>query len=272
MVPRIEHGLPSDVYRAAPGLSHSDSKRLRRTPYHFKRLSEPRPEELTKAPTPQMFVGTLAHAALLEPELFDSRYMVGPDVNKNSKEWKAFAEGCTRVGAEPIDARRREQAFAMAQALRELPDLADLMRNGRPEVSMWWHCPRSGVLCKGRPDFVAITEHGKSALLVDVKSTEDASAEAFSKSVANFGYHTQADWYCEGYSHAAGVPVLGMLFAVVESEFPYACASYVLDDEALRRAREVNDEARRVYAECKRRDEWPGYAPGVQVIGLPRWA
>lgn len=276
--PRIEYGLDSDAYRAAEGLSHSESKTLRRSPFHFKRLSEPRPPELVKAPSPQMFVGTLAHCALLEPLEFDKRYVVLPPLNKNSTAYKELAAACIASGGEPITQLQRDIAFAQAASVRELPEVAGLLDGCACEVSAWWQCPRTGVLCKARPDLVkrfppgALPEYPQGfAVLADLKTTEDASEEAFRRSVAEFSYFTQADHYSEGYALAAGVPVAAFMFVVVEREFPYACAAYTLDEQAMAVARDINDAARSTFARCTALGQWPGYPRESREISLPSW-
>lgn len=262
-------GLSNEAYHRGPGLSHSGLKRLRKTPFHYHELARERAVPTTP-PTPQMLNGTLTHCALLEPAQFDARYVVGPDVDKRSKEWKQFTAQVPTC--EVITSLQRDAAFRQADALRRLPDVATLLSSGEPEVSAYWIDPATGVLCKCRPDWVSPVGYGRGVVLLDVKTASDASPEGFSKAVANYGYHTQADWYCTGYALATGLEVHGMVFAVVESEYPHACAAYMLDDAALLRAREDNREALHTYAHCAAHDEWPGYPTDIQVITLPRWA
>lgn len=268
-------GLDNKVYRNAEGLSHSDSKRLRKSPWHFyaMTLGERPPES---APSAAMRNGTMVHCALLEPEAFDSRYWISPEgLSKNSNEYKRLAEIALAAGQEAITVVEYQRAQAQAAALRADPVVADLLRQDGPsEVSMWWTCPRTGVLCKGRPDRVAAFGWGKKVILLDIKTTADADEFAFAKSCANFGYHTQADWYCEGYALAAGVEVEGMVFGVVEADYPHAARSFMLSDNALERARAENDNARRLYKSCSESGNWPGYpagTDGVTVIDLPKW-
>jgi exodeoxyribonuclease VIII len=212
-VPRVEWELASGVYRDAPGLAHSDAKRLRRSPWHFKALEGPRDPELMKMPSPQMAVGTMVHVACLEPHRFDCCYAIGPDINKNTREWRAFAQQCADMGREPIAQLQRDQAFAIAQAARAVPDFAAVLAGARNEASLWWRCKDTGVLCKARPDVMHVyaptSAHPKGfAILADLKTTEDASAEGFARSVADYSYHTQAHWYCDGVQEALGIPVL----------------------------------------------------------------
>jgi hypothetical protein len=191
------------------------------TPYHFRALDMVRGAP-PKAPTPQMFNGTLVHCALLEPAEFGQRYEVIPATDKRTKDYRDAAKRCETEGREPITELQRQQAFAQAAALAALPEVAELLRAGQPEVSAYWADPATGALCKCRPDWVSPVGYGKGAVLLDVKTTGDASEDAFARSVHSFGYHTQADFYCTGYALASGVQVHGMLFAVVESDYPHA--------------------------------------------------
>ena len=138
-------------------------------------------------------------------------------------------------------------------------------------MSAYWEDEETGVLCRCRPDFVAAVEYGTGCILVDVKTTADASREEFARSCGRFGYHLQADWYCTGYARASGLTVHGMVFAVVENEYPYAAASFMLGDDSLIRANRANRAALARYAECVKADDWPGYERGIQVIDVPAY-
>ena len=267
----IIRGLDNVAYHSGPGLSYSGVKRLARTPLHFHALAEPH-EGFTATPSAAMFAGTLAHCATLEPDQFDARYPQGPEVaTRAAREWKAFC--ADHPGAEPVTRAQREIAFAQAASLRAHPVVAELLRAGEPEISVYWRDPPTGILCKCRPDWVhrCGTTARPAAILLDVKTCQDASAQGFAKSVANFGYHGQADWYCTGFELATGIPVQGMVFAAVESEFPYAAAAFMVDDTAMSAARERNRRALISYQQCERAQSWPGYPTDLQVISLPAW-
>lgn len=273
MIPSVIHNLRNEAYHAGPGISVSQIKRLKRTPLHMHALTLPRaaPES---APSPQMFNGTLVHCALLERAEFDRRYMVGPEVNKLTKEWKAFKADCEVQHLTPIDQLQRDRAFAQADSLAALPECAELMADGVAETSAYWHDhsdPADPVLCRCRPDWVSFVGRGTSAILMDVKTAQDASPEGFSKAVAAFGYHQQADWYCKGYEAASGLQVHGMVFVVVESEYPFAAKAHMLSDKALATAAEENAAALALYRACRAAGDWPGYGAGISIVDLPPW-
>lgn len=273
MNPGLHRGLSNEAYHAGPGLSCSQVKRLKRSPWHMHALTLPGGPP-PKAPTPQMFAGTLAHCALLEPAEFHNRYAIGPNVNKLTKEWKAFRERTEADGMEIIDQQQHDVAHAQAAALKALPEVAELMADGEAEVSAYWEDHETQgppVLCKCRPDWVARVGQGAGVILLDVKTAADASPEGFRKAVAAFEYHRQAHWYTTGFAQASGLEVLGFVFCVVESEYPYASACYMLSDEALRIAEKENREAVQLFRRCRAEARWPGYPAGVTVLDLPGW-
>lgn len=280
MTPGVHHGMSNDAYQRGPGLSVSQVKRLGVSPFHMHALTQPRTAP-PKAPTPAMQNGTRVHCALLEPDQFARRYIVGPDISKNSNAWKLFAAEAEAREQAVITQLEQDQAYAQAAALMALPEVTELLGEGEPEVSAYWlEDPDEAagveadgaVLCRCRPDHVHPVAHGSGVVLLDVKTAADASAEGFRKAVHNFGYHQQADWYCRGFARASGLTVHGMVFGVVESEFPHAAAVYMLSDAALLKARKANADALALFARCRAQNKWPGYPSGIQVIDLPPWA
>jgi exodeoxyribonuclease VIII len=180
-------------------------------------------------------------------------------------DWTREHGAKTTVLQEHMDA-----AAAQVAALAALPDIADLMRDGQAEVSAFWRDDDSGAACKLRADWVARRDAG--VILVDGKTAIDASPDGFARAVVNFRYDLQAAWYSAGYEIATGTPVLGFVFACVESEYPHAAAAYMLPDDVLDRARATIRGLMARYAECLASDEWPGYSQDIQLLQLPGWA
>jgi hypothetical protein len=267
----VVHGLSNEAYHAGPGLSVSGVKRFRRTPFHFHALARPHAAP-PAMPSAAMVNGTLVHCLTLEPAEFFKRYVIGPEVDKRSREWKDFVRDSTEAGWQVISAQQHQAAQRQADALRRLPDVATLLDDGRPEVSAFWTDEATGVLCKCRPDWVSPVAMGTGVILLDVKTTSDASAEAFARSAATLGYHLQAKWYCDGYALASGLEVHGLVFACVESEYPHAVAAYMLDEGALIKASAALRESLTRFADCVVSERWPGYPTDITTLQLPPWA
>jgi hypothetical protein len=271
--PGLRRSMSNADYQQSTALSVSQVKRLRKSPFHYHALTLPS-DAPPKAPAPALLNGTLTHCAFLEPDEFDKRYWVAPDLNKNSNAFKQLR--AEQTGLEVITEADKARAYAQAASLRALPDIADLMAQGEAEVSAFWFEDdpdmTEPVLCRCRPDWVSYVAYGHGCILVDVKTTTDASPEGFARACHTYDYHLQADWYTRGYERASGMQVHGFIFAVVESEYPHAAAVYMLSDSALNLARTQNREALHLYAKCRAAQSWPGYPQGIQVIDLPRWA
>lgn len=267
---RIIAGLPIEDYHAdADSISKSGLDDIERSPhiYFARHVDANRPKS---EPTEAMFVGTLAHCAILEPDAFADRYPVGPDVKtKAAKDWKDFAASMSGHQT-PIKPAQYEQAFAMAASVRQIGPLRDALAKGQAEVSAYWLDEQTGVQCRCRPDWVHPA--GDGVILLDVKTTIDASPEAFAKAVANYRYDLQAAFYSDGYQAASGRPVHGFIFAAVEKDWPYAAAAYMLDEEAMEAGRRKYRRNLATYVQCREAREWPGYSTEIQLLTLPAWA
>lgn len=282
--------MPAEQYHAVDAMSSGGLKLVRQSPFHFfgRKLDQNRPAEKdTKAKAN----GTLAHCMLLEPHEFDARFTVVPEDAPNRPSirqrkaakpseatvaaiawWDAF--DAANVGKIIVDPDALASARAQAAAVRALPDVAALLADGYPEASAFWIDDDTGELCKCRPDWVS-TGHGsdgKSVILVDGKTTTDASPDGFGRAIWNYAYHLQAAWYVDGFEAATGMNVHGFVFAAVESAWPHAAAAYMLGDDVMDKARKEYRRLLNTYAECRRTGVWPGYAPGVSLINLPTWA
>lgn len=161
-----------------------------------------------------------------------------------------------------------DQLHAMRDAVMAHPAANALLTGcpGKAELSVYWNDPITGELCRCRPDWWRDDD-----LLVDLKTTDDASLEGFSKSIANWRYDVQDPYYQDGTALATGRTPRGFVFLAVEKKPPYAVGVYVLDEEsrALGRAQYQADLLR--YAECKANDNWPGYGDKIQSISVPGW-
>jgi len=274
--PTILHGLYPGLditsYHRGPGISKSGLDKIDQSPYHYwSHYRDPNcPPEEPRTSDSDM-AGALLHCALLEPDEFDKRYAVGPDVSRATKEWKTFAAEAATRQREAIKPGQRKEAFAQADAIRKLPEIRSLLLRGAAEVSAYWKDRTTDELCRCRPDWVAEVGDGQ-VILLDAKTYSDASPADFARQIARMRYHVQDAWYWDGYQHAADVEVVGFVFLAVELRFPYAACPIALDDESREAGRRAYRRNLDAYAECQRTDVWPGHPTTVQVVSLPPWA
>ncbi len=262
----VEYGLSFAEYLAAPAMSCSGLKKLRKSPAHFLAGDDPEAEQKLS-----LRRGSLLHTLVLEPEKMTARYAIKPDgMNFATKDGKAWRDAVGH-GLEIVTAAEVRTASRQAQSLRAVPEIAALLGGaGASEVSFFWTDQETGITCKGRADWVFRTDAG--VILLDLKTTEDAGPEAFPRSCARYGYHMQAPWYVDGWAATTGDIVLGFVFGAVESGWPHVAQAYMLDDDSISKGRAECRRLLNQYAACLDSDTWPGYASEIQSINLPAWA
>lgn len=262
-------GLSIEAYHASPGISNSGLAKVDRSPAHYYAWSiDPnRPPEPERA---GQLEGSLLHCALLEPEEFDKRYVVGPTCNRSTKLWKEWKEHNTKDGRIAIQGDQKDTAFLQAASARAIPDVAAAVTKGDREVSAYWNDPETGVLCRCRPDYVH--ESARGVVLLDAKTYSSADPWEFARQAARKGYHRQAAYYSDGYAIASGRPVLAFIFVVVETEWPYAVSAVMLDEASLAAGRALYRRNLNTYAECLKNNQWPSYSSAIELVSLPHYA
>lgn len=267
----IHYNISNSDYHASKGVSKSRLDVLARSPAHYfaKYLDKDNPKK--DEPTAAMIAGTLAHCAILEPDEFGLRYVVLPTgLDRRTKEGKAAFAELEASGKEVILEDQYKTAQRQAASVCRLPDIAMALEKGRAEVSAYWTDEKTGLLCKCRPDLVYSCEAGD--ILLDVKTTKDASPREFSRSIANYRYDVQAAFYSDGYALASGRRVLAFIFVAVESEYPHLAAAYQIDEASIMAGREKYRRDLETLKNCHERNEWPGYSTAIEPISLPAWA
>lgn len=252
--------MPEAQYHARPEISKSGLWTIHtRTPGHFKYQ--------VKEPSKAMDFGSAIHTAVLEPHLFDAKFMRGPD-DRRGNAWKAAVEMAESQGRTCLVGHEWEEARQIANRLHLDPLLKALADQTVVEQSAFWVDPEFGLDCRMRADGYAT----KAKLIVDLKTTTDAGYDFWSRNAANFGYHVQEDMYSDGWAAAGGGGVDGFIFVVVEKDPPYFHAIYELEPQARAEGSEIRRRAMQTYEQCLRTNTWPDYDKGVTPLNLPRWA
>jgi len=259
--PGFHDDIPEPEYHADRlSLSVSGAKTLLKAPALFRwRQDNPEHKDVFD-------FGTAAHELVLGvgPGIAiipaTSRAKADQEAHKAAKE-AAHAEGKT-----PVTAEQYERIEAMADALSHHETAMRLLSEGRPEVSAYCEDDATGVMRRGRFDWLGPT------ILTDYKSAATVEPWQFAGAVAKFGYHQQAAWYLD-LARDLDHPAQAFAFICQEKEAPYLIEVYDLDDAAIARGRELNNRALDLFRRCTEDDEWPGYT-GRQftTLSLPRWA
>jgi hypothetical protein len=174
-------------------------------------------------PTKDMQLGTALHELILEP-----------------------AEYWSNPANEPF----REVSKAMRDALKQHPVAKKyLFGDGRPEVAAFFDYNDAPV--KIKTDWLP----NDSELIVDLKTTRDASPSGFRRSVRSYRYHVQDALYS-----AAWADRVQVLFIAIEERAPHRVECYVLDDELRDEGRRLLDRDILTYNACRKSGVWPNYS------------
>lgn len=260
MKPGIYSDITDEQYHASVGVSKSMLWTLHtKTPAHLKY------GERTESAA--FDVGKAAHCAILEPDRFDESFAKGP-ADRRGNKWTDALELSRGNGQTLLTAAEYETVLRMRDAVIGDPTIAALVKPGAMvEHSAYWTSYEPIELCKCRPDLW----RPEIGVMLDLKTTQDASTSAFAKSVASYGYHAQKAWYANGWETAGGGKVNNFIFLAVEKTPPYAYALYELDRDAEKEGHVLMQRALHKYVACKVNNSWPGYPQPVQELSLPKW-
>ena len=216
--------------------------------------------------TPALITGSAMHTLILEPYKFSSEFAVMPEFSGEGMKKRKEAWEQNNVGKQPISMETYNQVSRMRDAAMSHPLVPELLSVGVVEQRMDWEDPATGALCKGKPDF----RNTSSGLIIDLKSTEDASENGFTKSAYSFRYHVQAPFYTDG-ARLNGFNPTGFVFVAIEKEPPYLVNVYFADEQFMAHGRMVYQQDLETYMECVMTGKWPGYSPEIKPLSLPTW-
>jgi len=248
-------------YHAATGISSSDFRLLEKSPLHYEN------RELFKLEGDRLNLGSLVHKMVLEPDTVEEEFaredFEGCDLNKNSKAYKeAKAEWLESVGDRTIvPVNMWQQAERMAGNVMAIA--GGLLQNGAAEESIFVDDPLYEIKRKCRPDYY----REDLQLVIDLKTTGDATEWGFSSSIQKYRYHRQAAWYLDTL-RMAGKEVSRFVFVAVETAAPHMVTVFEIDQIAIDAGRDDYNALLQRWYDYK----LTGRANVVRPISLPNWA
>lgn len=252
--------LPNASYHISPGISKSGLDKIAQSPMHYKEYIRAKlagESEDSKA----LRVGSAVHSLILEPEKEDFIRVK----SRLTKEGKAIIE------ANPDKLILSDDEYLLVDAIADSvgchPFASKILEaDGETETSFYWQ-HELGMLCKCRPDYLRF-----DGLIVDIKTTEDASPEGFARSSEKYRYYVQTAFYRQGIEAVTGMKVEGFVFIAVEKSPPYAVACYLADQDMIAAGDYEVNRCLNIYKNCLEKDEWPGYPQELIPLSRPRWA
>jgi len=258
MTAEIIRDLPASIYHSRKAISASGMRDFLKSPRYYRAMQDKERET-----TPSMTAGTIMHAGILEPHVFQKRYVRTDLDRRGTKEWKA--QESMIPGRELIKAADYDRYCECIRAVRENKYASELLTKNSPEteVSIFWKTDL-GLDAKARLDLVAANSH-----IVDVKITDNA--DKFERTAFTYGYHRQAAWYLTA-AKAAGLASEGtpFYFLVIEAEFPFEIRIYEASEEIISQGNLEIHNILLKYSECLKSGEWTDKT-GPWRMKLPRW-
>ncbi len=258
------YDISNEQYHAASGISRSKLMLLDKSPYHFwyETLSG---RAVKSQATPAMNVGSAFHTLLLEPAKFDTEFAVPPNMDRRTKEGKAIYEEFSIIseGKIILTADQFAKVGKMVELVSKHEIVTTLLDEAVFEQSIFWTDQETGLQFKARPDIWS------SKMVVDLKTTKDASAYSFTRSALNYGYYLQAGMAYEA-CKAIGKPFEMFVILVCEKEEPHVPAVYMMDEVALQFGIDQFNTYKKRLKACFDANKWEGYP--VQELSVPKYA
>lgn len=264
---KIIDNFPSADYHSIDAASASRLKSVRRSLAHCKWQMD-HPEQ-----SPAMAFGEALHTFLLEFNRFESDYEIAEQVDRRTTAGKKYWSDLQASGKPIVTREDFDSILAICGGIKQNIVAWRLLGDpllGRNELSCFWRDAKHDIDCKMRADrLVEVSSIGP--LIVDLKTTTDASPEAFTRSIDRFGYHIQGAHYMDGLA-ACGIDCVGFCIVAVEKDPPYGVAVYRLSDDTIEQGRRETRRLLAKYAKAVKTGVWGGYSERIEEINLPAWA
>ena len=249
----IHYDIPEPLYHAdSASLSSTDAKTLI---YQGPDAYMAKKQEV-RAYNPAFSIGSVVHALVLGVGEYEVLFFENWRTKK-SKEARAEALAADRA---PILYRDFEMAEAMRDSVLAHPTASRLLEEGSPEVSMWATDPETGVLMRGRVDW--LSTHN-----ADLKTTgRPVDHASFMNTVWDYRYAFQAMWY-ERILALNGREVDTAWIAVSKRE-PHEVGVYVPSGGLMAQSARDVSRALALYAHCVEHDVWPTLEEAWEIPGV----
>lgn len=259
------YDISSEEYHNAVGISRSAFLELRRSPKHYwhRYLN---PNYVQKIPSKEMRLGTAVHTSILEPDEFSKRYVIEEKIDRRSNAGKkTYEEMLERNhGKDIISKEDHELISNIISTVQSDEECRELVNFGKYEKSFFWIDPDTQLMCKCRPDIM------HENFIVDLKTTSNASYEAFQRDFKKYAFHIQFGMMHEAIKHIENRYMKNFINLAIETEEPYAHGIYPISEGTIDQG--ILEFKQYLFAikQCLDSNKWPSYK--IRVLTLPQYA
>lgn len=228
--------MPAEEYHAATDwLSNSMFKTFLDDPRLFE--AEFITRTVTRKRSAEMDLGTVGHAAILEPHVIDDVCIEIPasalnsDGHRKGKAWQEFKDA--NAGRIMLTAADMAKVRGMFDACYRHPVAKRLLQApGLTEASIFWTCPLSGVKRRVRPDKIV-----EGWGWVNVKTTTaGVDEQSFIRTMRSYRYDIGQEFYRDA-AERLYAERLPHVFLVVEQDAPHRVRVYEIGEKWVGNAR-----------------------------------
>ena len=240
--------------------------------------------------TNAMRMGSGAHALLLEPQQFEERFCVMPDLhlseqNLRESKYKGEPDEERQTNSKATKFYKREvavfakdnpnktiigrtqydQCLRAIEAIWARPKMRELVESSAKEVTVYGEI--LGVECKGRLDLLNKTT------IADLKTTPNVHKKAFGRIFSNLNYAFKLAFYRELVRQNWGGE-LSVELITQELTGDFDNALVPVPREVLDNAWDRVVEVMQAYKRCQETNVWPGVDGGKDYyeLDIPNWA
>lgn len=256
-------GITNEQYHTSPELGRSTAWQVINSCPRRVKYDKDHPGSQSSA----LVLGNAFHLATMEPKLFEEEVEMKPrQIDGKSPLTKHYKEKFSELQEEDpsrtwLSRSDWEMVSDMADSAHSHPWLKSTLEEGNYIIEGTGFFDCEGVRCKVRPDMF----DPETGIIIDLKSTQDASERGFRSSVKKFGYGFQVAWYQEGLKQM-GHKVSDFVFLAVEKKPPYLCACYRINQAEIDYQKKEMKRACRLWSQCLEAETFPGYS--TEIITL----
>lgn len=255
--------MTSEQYHAHEAISNSGLTELAKSAAHYRHYRENGSPD-----TDALNFGSAFHTMLLEPEAFDSRVQLWSGQSRATTKGKEEYANAVATGKLTLKIDEHVAMKAMCSAINaHVSSNVYLSGKGKVEASLFWTDAETGVQCRCRPDWMR-----DDGVLVDLKTTRDASPEQYERHAFNYRYWVQAAFYMQGYEAVTGKKCPAFAFVAVEKEQPYGCTLWIADESAVEAGKREVRRCLERYATAKKTGKFECYPDVPLTLRLPACA
>ena len=205
----------------------------------------------------------------------------GTEANKRTadamvEEYKPWLDAMQMGLNMVVSTVEREELLRLSQHIRNYNSITREIfgaTDGQSEEVCHWLDHKTRVRCKAKLDYTIRSIR----VMMDLKTSGDASPDSFARDSDRYHYHWQPGFYTDGmyYSTDTQVDILpeNFIFMVLDKNPPHEMGFYTLTPESIQMGQEQYAEALEKISICIDQQKWAGLdATGIQQVSLPRYS